>query len=52
MMFDSIYLFDVKGELFGKHWTLGEDYFRMDGSHSAQARKDMAAKFNDPDNYQ
>lgn len=41
-----------EGELFGKHWTLGEDYFRMDGSHSAQARKDMAAKFNDPDNYQ
>lgn len=41
-----------EGESFGKHWTLGEDYFRMDGSHSAQARKDMATKFNDPDNYQ
>ncbi|XP_061189382.1 transcriptional regulator ATRX-like [Saccostrea echinata] len=41
-----------KGEEFGKHWTLGEDYFRMDGSHSAQARKNMAEKFNDPENYQ
>ncbi|XP_056011590.1 transcriptional regulator ATRX-like isoform X2 [Ostrea edulis] len=41
-----------EGEQFGKHWTLGEDYFRMDGSHSAQARKDMASKFNDPENYQ
>ncbi|XP_062594649.1 transcriptional regulator ATRX-like [Saccostrea cucullata] len=39
-------------EAFGKHWTLGEDYFRMDGSHSAQARKNMAEKFNDPENYQ
>ncbi|KAJ8297889.1 hypothetical protein KUTeg_024420 [Tegillarca granosa] len=36
---------------FGKHWTKGEDYFRMDGSTNPQQRKDMAIAFNDPENY-
>ena len=37
--------------VYGKHWTKGEDYYRMDGSTSAEKRKDMASKFNDPENY-
>ncbi|XP_060067660.1 transcriptional regulator ATRX-like [Ylistrum balloti] len=37
--------------VFGKQWTKGADYFRMDGSTSAQQRKDLAAAFNDPENY-
>ncbi|XP_076446217.1 uncharacterized protein LOC143283763 [Babylonia areolata] len=39
-------------EQFGKRWVKGEDYFRMDGSTSAQMRQHWASIFNDPDNLQ
>jgi len=31
-------------------WVCGLDYYRMDGSTSAQTRKSTVAAFNDPDN--
>ena len=31
-------------------WTLGADYFRMDGSSSAQQRHNCAAMFNAEEN--
>ncbi|XP_070197492.1 transcriptional regulator ATRX homolog isoform X3 [Littorina saxatilis] len=38
-------------EQFGKRWTKGEDYFRLDGSTSAQMRQHWAGVFNDPENH-
>ncbi|XP_076468089.1 uncharacterized protein LOC143298937 isoform X2 [Babylonia areolata] len=38
-------------EEFGKRWTKGEDYFRLDGSTSAQMRQHWAGVFNDPENH-
>ena len=43
--------FQLKEE-FGKRWTKGEDYFRLDGSTSAQLRQQWASIFNDPENHQ
>ena len=37
--------------MFGKSWTKGADYFRMDGSTSVQLRSAWSAHFNDPENY-
>ncbi|OWF43774.1 Transcriptional regulator ATRX [Mizuhopecten yessoensis] len=37
--------------VFGKQWTKGADYLRMDGSTSAQHRKALAESFNNPENY-
>jgi len=31
-------------------WEKGSDYVRMDGSTSAQNRKEWAEMFNDPEN--
>ncbi|KAL5011678.1 hypothetical protein ScPMuIL_010229 [Solemya velum] len=36
---------------FGKSWTKGLDYFRMDGSTSAQNRKRWQETFNDENNF-
>lgn len=38
-------------EAFGKCWTKNLDYYRMDGSTSAQNRQMWAQAFNDMDNY-
>ena len=40
-----------QSEMFGKSWTKGADYFRMDGSTSVQLRSAWSAHFNDPENY-
>ncbi|XP_067663405.1 transcriptional regulator ATRX-like isoform X2 [Haliotis asinina] len=37
--------------VFGKTWTKGADYFRMDGSTSPQLRSQWSEHFNDPDNF-
>ncbi|WAQ98083.1 ATRX-like protein [Mya arenaria] len=36
---------------FGKCWTKGADYFRMDGSTSSVHRKAAQDQFNDPENF-
>ena len=36
---------------YGKNWTKGADYFRMDGSTNAQNRKASQAMFNDEENF-
>ncbi|CAL1534464.1 unnamed protein product [Lymnaea stagnalis] len=38
-------------EAFGKCWTKNLDYYRMDGTTSAQNRQTWASNFNDVDNY-
>ena len=38
-------------EQFGRSWTKNLDYYRMDGSTSAQNRQLWAANFNDIENY-
>ncbi|RUS80227.1 hypothetical protein EGW08_012023 [Elysia chlorotica] len=38
-------------EEFGRSWTKGLDYYRMDGSTSAQNRQAWAANFNDIENH-
>ncbi|CAG5119169.1 unnamed protein product, partial [Candidula unifasciata] len=38
-------------EMFGRSWTKNLDYYRMDGSTSAQNRQLWASNFNDIDNY-
>ncbi|XP_041358763.1 transcriptional regulator ATRX-like [Gigantopelta aegis] len=42
---------DELPEAFGKSWTKGADYFRMDGSTSVQLRNAWSNHFNDPENY-
>ncbi|KAL8573406.1 hypothetical protein ACOMHN_032421 [Nucella lapillus] len=42
---------EERKEEFGKRWTKGEDYFRLDGSTSAQMRQHWAGVFNDPENH-
>ena len=36
---------------YGKNWTKGADYFRMDGSTNAQNRKASQNMFNDEENF-
>ncbi|XP_053400537.1 transcriptional regulator ATRX-like [Mercenaria mercenaria] len=36
---------------YGKSWSKGLDYFRMDGSTNSQNRKASQDMFNDPENY-
>jgi len=36
---------------YGKSWTKGGDYFRMDGSTSSHHRKAAQDMFNNPENY-
>ncbi|XP_012940516.1 transcriptional regulator ATRX [Aplysia californica] len=38
-------------EMFGRQWTKNLDYYRMDGSTSAQNRQAWAQSFNDLENY-
>lgn len=38
-------------EMFGRSWTKNLDYYRMDGSTSAQNRQLWASNFNDIENY-
>lgn len=38
-------------EVFGRSWTKNLDYYRMDGSTSAQNRQLWASNFNDLENY-
>lgn len=40
-----------KQGLFGRSWTKNLDYYRMDGSTSAQQRQSWASSFNDMENY-
>ncbi|BFZ24319.1 hypothetical protein BsWGS_27358 [Bradybaena similaris] len=40
-----------KQGLFGRSWTKNLDYYRMDGSTSAQQRQAWASSFNDMENY-
>ncbi|CAG5116055.1 unnamed protein product, partial [Candidula unifasciata] len=40
-----------KQGLFGRSWTKNLDYYRMDGTTSAQNRQSWATSFNDIDNY-
>ncbi|ESO93813.1 hypothetical protein LOTGIDRAFT_105088 [Lottia gigantea] len=42
---------EEKLNTFGKSWTKGADYFRMDGSTSVALRQSWAEHFNDPENY-
>ena len=36
---------------FGRSWTKGLDYYRMDGSTGVQSRQACAQAFNDIENY-
>ncbi|XP_050416809.1 transcriptional regulator ATRX, partial [Patella vulgata] len=42
---------EEKVNTFGKCWTKGADYFRMDGSTSVSLRQSWAEHFNNPENY-
>lgn len=39
-----------KGGPYGKSWTQGEDFFRIDGSVTLKVREECCSKFNDVKN--
>lgn len=43
-------LSDDEGGPFGKSWTQGQDFFRIDGSVSLKTREDCCRQFNDVTN--
>lgn len=47
---DAEDLIDDPGGPYGKSWTQGEDFFRIDGTVNVKAREDCCEKFNDVQN--
>lgn len=47
VVFDGCYYLQTAG---AQSWVRGSDYFRMDGSSSAQSRRDLSDSFNDSTN--
>lgn len=41
---------DDEGGPFGRSWTQGQDFFRIDGSVALKTREDCCRQFNDDTN--